>query len=150
MRRPLVDQIEVHAPNLVAFINRMALRLPAPLRRRLAVDAFDRAEAAFNRGDFELICALFTANAEYVPPPALHSGKPIIGGAAMLQFWNDVLARYPNSTITNLSLQQATARQFVRTARLSHEGPTGQLSYTIRQTTELLHGRIIRQINEEI
>ena len=32
VRRPLIDQIEVYAPNLVALINRMALQLPAPLR----------------------------------------------------------------------------------------------------------------------
>jgi ketosteroid isomerase-like protein len=150
VRRPLIDQIEVYAPNFVALINRMALQLPAPLRRRLVEAAFDRAEAAFNRGDFEPICALFTANAEYVPPPALHNGQPIIGRAAMLQFWNDVLARYPKSSITNLSIQQATARQFVRTAKLSHEGPAEHLSYVIRQTTELRHGSIIRQINEAI
>jgi hypothetical protein len=150
VRRPLIDQIEVYAPGLVALINRMGLQLPAPLRRRLVGAAFDRAEAAFNRGDFEPICALFTANAEYVPPPALYTGQPLIGRAAMLRFWNDVLARYPKSSITNLSIQQATARQFVRTAKLSHEGPAGQLRYVIRQTTDLRHGRIIQQINEEV
>jgi hypothetical protein len=67
-----------------------------------------------------------------------------------LQFWNDVLTRYPKSSITNLSIQQASARQFIRTARLSHEGPAGQLSYVIRQITALRRGRIVRQINEEI
>lgn len=77
--RPLFDQIEVYAPDLVALINRMALQLPAQLRRRLVAAAFDRAEAAFNRGDFEPICALFTANAEYVPPPAVHNRQPIVG-----------------------------------------------------------------------
>jgi len=150
LRRPLTDQIEVHAPALVAQITRVALQLPAPLRLRLATAAFDRAEAAFNRGDFEPICALFTSDAEYVPPPAVSDGRPIIGRAAMLQFWIDVLARYPNSRITNLSIQQATARQFVRTAKLSHEGPAGRLSYVIRQTTELCRGRIVRQVNDEI
>ena len=149
-RRPLIDQIEVSAPSLAALINQMALHLPVPLRRRLVEAAFDRAEAAFNRGDFEPICALFTANAEYVPPPALHNGQPIIGREAMLQFWNDVLARYPKSSIANLSIQQATPRQFVRTAKLSHDGPAGHLDYVIRQTTELRHGHIIRQTNEEV
>ena len=148
-RRPLIDQLEVSAPYLVALMNLMALRLPDPLRRRLVVAAFNRAEAAFNRGDFEPIFALFTNDAGYVPPPALYDGRPIIGRAAMLQFWNDVLVRYPKSSIKNLSTQQVTVGKFVRTARLSHDGPAGHLSYVIRQTTQLRRGRIVRQINEE-
>lgn len=34
-------------------------RLPAPLRRRALNAAFDRARDAFNRGDFEIVFALF-------------------------------------------------------------------------------------------
>jgi ketosteroid isomerase-like protein len=128
---------------------RILLRLPTPLRRRVLQTAFDRAQDAFNRGDFESVLALFTDDVEYVPPPAL-SDVPLGGRAAVLRFWNDVLRRYEHSTITNLSLEEAGPRRFVRTARIAHMRRDGTLEYVIRQTTELRGGRVIRQVNETL
>lgn len=60
-----------------------------------------------------------------------------------------MLASFERSTITNLSLEEAAPARFVRTARLSHQGP-GDLEYTIRQITQLAAGRVTRQVNEEL
>jgi ketosteroid isomerase-like protein len=147
--RPLMDTIEVRAPTAAALAVRVLLRLPAPLRRRVLVDAFTRAQNAFNRGDFEAIVGPWADDVEYVPPPALHTGEPIRGRAAVLRFWHDIANQYPQNRIANLTIEEATPTLFVRTARLSHERPGESLEYVIRQTTELRHGRVIRQVNEQ-
>ena len=147
--RPLIDTIEVRAPTVAALAVRVLMRLPAPARRRVLVDAFTRAQNAFNRGDFEAIFAVWADDVEYVPPPALHSGDPIVGRAAVLRFWHEIANRYQQNRIANLSIEEATPTRFVRTARLSHERPGESLEYVIRQTTDLRHGRVIRQINEQ-
>lgn len=149
-RRPLLDAIEVRAPAIAALANRLMLRMPARLRRRLLTGAFTRAENAFNRADFEAIFALFADDVEYVPPPALHAGQPIAGRAAVLRFWQDVLKRYERSRITNLSIEETSRTRLIRTARLSHDGPDGTVEYMIRQTTDLRHGQVVRQVNEEL
>ena len=149
-RRPLLDAIEVRAPGAAALANMLLLRMPSPLRRRFLTGAFTRAEKAFNRGDFEAIVALWADDVEYVPPPALHTGQPIVGRAAVQQFWQDVPRRYERSRITNLSLEETSRNRFVRTAQLSHDGPAGTIEYVIRQTTDLRHGRVVRQVNEQI
>ena len=149
-RRPLLDAIEVRAPAAAAVATRLILRMPSPLRRRFLTGAFTRAEKAFNRGDFEAIIAPWADDVEYVPPPALHTGPPIVGRAAVLQFWQDVPRRYERNRITNLSLEETSRNRFVRTAQLSHDGPTGTIEYVIRQTTDLRHGRVVRQVNEQI
>jgi SnoaL-like domain len=149
-RRPLLDAIEVRAPAAAALATRLVLRMPAPLRRRFLTGAFTRAEKAFNRADFEAIIGPWADGVEYVPPPALHTGPPIVGRAAVLQFWQDVPRRYERNRITNLSLEETSRNQFVRTAQLSHDGPAGTIQYVIRQTTDLRHGRVVRQVNEEL
>jgi ketosteroid isomerase-like protein len=53
---------------------------------------FDRARDAFNRGDLEVVFALFAADVEYGPPPPLHEGGRIRGRQAVLDFWRDALA----------------------------------------------------------
>jgi len=146
--RPPMDAAEVRAPALAALAVRLLAHVPAAARRRVLADAFDRAERAFNRGDLEAVFALFAEDVEYVPPPALHEGRPIIGRAAVERFWQEALARFEHSTITNLSIEETSPGRFVRTARLSHEGPGGPLRYVIRQTTELRAGRVVRQVNE--
>lgn len=83
--RPLADRVEVIAPSIIAFVARAVSRGPAPLRRRVLGDAFARAEAAFNRGDFEAIFALFADDVYYIPPPALGKG-PINGRDAVFAF----------------------------------------------------------------
>ena len=143
-----MDALEVRAPALAALAVRLLARMPAPVRRRVLADAFTRAERAFNRGDLEAVFALFAEDVEYVPPPALYSGEPIRGRAAVERFWSRTLARFQESAIANLSLKEAGPDRFVRTARLSHSGPDGKLDYTIRQTTELRSGRVVRQVNE--
>ena len=148
-RRPLSDRIEVAAPSLVALVTRAVGRLPAPLRRRVLTAAFARAEAAFNRGDFEAIFALFADDVRYVPPPAL-SDAAIDGRAAVLAFWQRVGLRFRASTIENLSVQEATPRRFVRTARITHRTDREELSYVIRQVTELRGGRVVSQVNQRI
>jgi ketosteroid isomerase-like protein len=145
--RPWQDRLEIRAPGVVAFVLRLMLQLPASLRSRVLTDAFARAERAFNRGDFAAVFALFTDDAEYVPPPALHSGPPIIGRLAAQQFWGEVLRRFERSTITNLSLEEATPSRFIRIARLTHDGQAGHVEYTIRQVTEVSAGRVTRQVN---
>lgn len=123
--------------------------LPAALRRKALAGAFERAAAAFNRGDLEALFALFADDVEYVPPPALRPPQRIDGREAVKTFWRQVLERYPQSTITNLSLPEAEPNRFVMTARLVHgAGSRDELSYEIRQTTELRRGRVVRQINE--
>jgi hypothetical protein len=52
------------------------------------------------------------------------------------------------STITSLSIKAATPSRFVRIAKLSHAGQGSTLEYTIRQTTHLRRGRVVRQVNE--
>lgn len=146
--RPLMDSVEIRAPWLAAVAVRLAVRMPPSFRRRMLRDAFGRAERAFNRGDLAAVFALFAEDVEYIPPPPLHAGPPIVGRAAVEQFWQEVLARFQQSTITNLSIDELTHDRFVRTARLSHRGRDGSLEYRIRQTTELTGGRVRRQVNE--
>jgi ketosteroid isomerase-like protein len=148
-QRPLADRVEVAAPSFVAIIARVVARLPAPLRRRLLNDVFARAEAAFNRGDFEAIFALFAEDVHYVPPPALGEGA-INGRAAVLAFWQAIATRFGVSTIQNLSVEEVTPRRFVRTARITHRTDGDELSYAIRQVTEVCGGRAASQINEQI
>jgi ketosteroid isomerase-like protein len=149
-RRPLMDWVEIRAPFLASRALSLLLRAPAWVRRRVMNDAFARAQDAFNRGDFEAVFVLFTDDAEYVPPPALHDGPPIVGRRAAISFWQDVLARYGENRIQNLSIEALGPDSFVRTARLSHLGDDARLEYSIRQTTELRQGRVIRQVNVEL
>jgi hypothetical protein len=147
-RRPLADRLEVGAPRLAALMARLAGRMPGPIRRRLLGAAFDRARDAFNRGDLEVVFALFDPDVEYVPPPPLHEGEPLRGRGAVFDFWRDVLGRYEESRIENLALDEAAPGRFVRRARLWHSSRGGEtLSYSIVQTTELDRGRVVRQVN---
>ncbi len=148
--RPLADTIEVRAPLLASLAVRLLLRLPPAMRTRALQDAFARAENAFNRGDLHAVFALFAPHVEYVPPPALHSGAPIIGRDAVMSFWQDVFALYPRSSIENRSIEEALPGRFVRTATLTHENSHGRLQYSIRQVTELRSGRVVRQVNETL
>lgn len=149
--RPLADRVEVAAPGLAALIARVLIHLPEPLRRRVLGAAFDRTRDAFNRGDLEAVFALFDAEVEYVPPPALYQGGPLKGREAVFAFWRDVLARYEDSTIANLSLEEAVPGRIVRGARLCHRSRAegDQISYEIVQTTELAGGRVVRQVNTQ-
>ncbi len=147
MSRPLADRLELAAPGLAALGARAVGLAPGPLRRRALQAAFDRARDAFNRGDIEAVMALFAQDVEYVPPPPLGRGE-IHGLPAVLDFWQGVLARYPDSTIENLSLREAEPGRFVRTARLRHSGHDAEpLDYEIVQTTILRGGRVVRQVN---
>jgi len=147
--RPLADRIEVAAPAFAALAARAAGLLPGPVRRRVLLAAFDRARDAFNRGDFEVVFALFASDVEYGPPPPLHDGGPLHGRAAVFDFWRHVLATYDENTIENLSLEQAAAGKIVRRARLHHRSSASgaELDYVIVQSTELHAGRVTRQIN---
>lgn len=147
--RPLADRVEVAAPSVAAALARLVGLLPAALRRRALTDAFSRAEAAFNRGDYEAIFALFADNVRYVPPPALGQG-PVDGRDAVLTFWRQIGVRFTQNTITNLSLEEAAPARFVRTARLTHRTEDDTLTYVIRQVTVLQGGRVISQVNEQI
>jgi SnoaL-like domain len=148
--RPVMDAFEVRYPRVGAGVLRVLLRMPPALRRRVFTSAFARAEAAFNRGDFEAVTALWADDVVYVPPPALHAGPPIIGHSNVLAFWNEVSRRYDRSRIANLSIEALDRKSFVRTARLSHQGPGETLEYVIRQTTYVDRGRVIRQVNVEV
>lgn len=147
-RRPLADRIEVAAPGLAALAARAVGRLPEGLRRRALKSAFDRARDAFNRGDLDAVFALFDPAVEYGPPPPLHDGGHLHGRAAVDGFWSDIGARY-DSTIENLSIEEAEPGRFVRRARLRHRPKAGgdPLSYVIVQTTDLARGRVVRQVN---
>ncbi len=148
-RRPPADRLELAAPAIAALLARAAGHLPAPLRARVLRSAFDRARDAFNRGDFEVVFALFEEHVEYGPPPPLHDAAVIRGRAAVLDFWRDVAERFDTSSIENLSLEEAGPRRFVRRARLRHtpRGGGEALEYVILQTTELERGRVVRQLN---
>jgi len=148
-RRPLLDSIEVRSPRLAAGGARLLTRLPAPFRRQVLTGAFNRAADAFNRGDLESVFALFAEDVEYVPPPALYTGEPLHGRAAVFGFWREVFARFEHSAITNLSIAETTRTRFVRSALLSHRGTGNPLEYVIWQTTELRGGLVVRQINEQ-
>jgi hypothetical protein len=92
---------------------------------------------------------LFADDVDYVLPPALRPPDRLMGRRAVISFWREVLERYPQSAITNLALVEAERDRFVRTARLVHGAGAGpELSYEIRQTTELQGGRVVRQVNE--
>ena len=56
-RRPQADRVEVGAPAVAALAARALGRMPAPIRRRALLAAFDRARDAFNRGDLEAVAA---------------------------------------------------------------------------------------------
>lgn len=146
--RPLADRVEVGAPGLVALIVRLLRHLPSTARRRVRQAAFDRARDAFNRGDLEVVFALFDRNVEYGPPPPMHEGDLLRGRTAVFEFWLGVLTRYENA-IENLSLEEETPGRFVRKARLRHRAHQGGevLTYVIVQTTELHRGRVVRQVN---
>ena len=129
---------------------RLLGKAPAPVRRRALRAAFARAEAAFNRGDFDALFAMFADDVEYVPPPALSEEK-IRGKPDLLRFWHDVLRRYPVGELTNLDLEEAAPARFTRTIRLVHCSREGQrLRYDLRQTTELERGRVVRQVNRAL
>ncbi len=147
--RPVADRIEVAAPSVAAALARLVGRLPASWRRRALTGAFSRAEAAFNRGDFDAIFALFDDDVSYVPPPVL-SETPIRGRDAVLAFWQGISLRFAQNTITNLSLEEAAPTRFVRTARLTHRNEDDVLEYVIRQVTDVRGGRVISQVNETI
>jgi ketosteroid isomerase-like protein len=148
-RRPLADRLELAWPRLAALGARAVGRLPGPLRRRILQAAFDRARDAFNRGDLEVVFALFASDVEYGPPPPLREEELLQGRTAVLDFWRGVLARYDESAIENLSVEEAAAGHIVRRARLLHRSSTtGEaLDYVIVQTTELEGGRVVRQVN---
>jgi ketosteroid isomerase-like protein len=146
--RPPADSFEVRFPNVAALIVRALARAPATVRRRVLTDAFARAERAFNRGDFDAVFALFADDAEYVPPPPLYDGPLIAGRDAVRRFWNETNTRFDESRITNLAIEDTAPARFVRTAELVHHGAQQELRYTIRQTTELRNGRVVRQINK--
>jgi MFS family permease len=148
MRRPVMDTLEVRWPRLAAHAAGLSLRLPGPVRRRGLASALDRAQAAFNRGDFQAVLALFADDVDYVPPPL--SRTPIRGRTAVLRFWQAMPGRYPRSTITNLSVEETRPRRLVRTARLSHTEPDSTMEYVIRQTTQIRRGRVVRQVNETL
>lgn len=145
----MADRIEVAAPGLAALLARGLAHLPKPLRHRALRGAFDRARDAFNRGDLEAVFALFDAEVEYVPPPALYTGEPLRGRDAVFSFWQRILAHYEDSAIENLSLEEAVPGRIVRRARLCHRSRTegDEISYEIVQTTELAAGRVVRQVN---
>lgn len=146
--RPLADRVEVGAPPLAALAARALGRMPEPVRRRALAGAFDRARDAFNRGDLEVVFALFDDAVEYVPPPPLYEGAPLHGRDAVFAFWREALARYERSAIENLSLEESARGRFVRRARLTHRSRDGdELAYAIEQTTELHRGRVVRQVN---
>jgi ketosteroid isomerase-like protein len=148
-RRPATDRVEIAAPALASLIARAVSRAPATVRLRVLADAFARAQAAFNRGDFKAVFALFADDVYYVPPPAL-SEEPLKGRTAVLDFWQSVARRFDTSTIENLSLEETEPRRFVRTARITHRTGRDEFSYVIRQVTELRGGRVVVQINEQI
>jgi hypothetical protein len=147
--RTLVDRVEVRSPEISAFFARALGRLPDAARRRVLQSAFERARNAFNRGDFEVVFALFSATAEYIPPPPLHDGSPLRGRQAAIDFWRHVFDRYDENTIENLSLDETSPGSFVRRACLHHRSSiTGEvLDYSILQTTELKSGHVVRQVN---
>lgn len=145
--RSLSDQFEVRFPGAAALIVRALGHAPAALRRRVLADAFARAERAFNRGDRDVVFALFAAGVEYVPPPPLYDGPPIVGRNEVRRFWDQISVRFPENRITNLAVEELAPDRFVRTAELVHRGGGPDLSYRIRQTTELSRGRVMRQVN---
>jgi len=149
VRRPLADSVEVHAPGVAALVAALVSRSPERVRRRVLVAAFDRARDAFNRGDLDVVFALFADDVVYGPPPPLHQGAPIEGKGAVLRFWRDVFTDYDDNAIENLSLVEAAPGSFVRRARLHHRSSaTGaSLDYVVVQTTELRSGRVVRQVN---
>jgi len=122
--------------------------MPMPLRRRALQGAFDRARDAFNRGDLEAVFALFAPDVDYGPPPPLHDGEHLRGRDTVFEFWHTVAARY-DSTIENLALEETAPGRIVRRARLHHRprGNGEELSYAILQTTELVGGWVVRQVN---
>ena len=145
-----IEKVELRFPGVPALIARLLGKAPESVRRRALAAAFARAEAAFNRGDFEALFAMFAADVEYQPPPAL-SGETIYGKRSLLRFWSEVLGRYPDSEITNLRLEEAAPTRFTRTIRLTHRSDQGQdLTYELRQTTELKGGRVVRQVNRAV
>jgi len=148
--RTATEKIELRLPGVAALGVRLLGKAPGPVRRRALRRAFARAEAAFNRGDFDALFALFADDVEYVPPPAL-SEEPIQGKPDLLRFWNDVLRRYPEGEITNLDLEEAEPNRFTRTLRVIHRARDEQrLRYDLRQTTELERGRVVRQVNRAL
>ncbi len=148
-RRPFADRIEVGAPKLAALVARTLSVFPESIRRKALRAAFDRARDAFNRGDIEVVFALFAPDVEYRPPPPLYDGGSIRGRDAVFAFWRGILARYEENTIENLSLDEVSSGSFVRQARLHHRSiVTGEsLDYSIVQTTDLRGGRVVRQVN---
>jgi hypothetical protein len=141
--------MEIAFPRVAALIAEALGHLPMPVRSRILQGAFDRAERAFNRGDLEAVFALMDPDVEYGPPPPLHDGERIHGRAAVFDFWRAVFAEY-DSAIENLALEEVAPGRVVRRARLTHRRKEGgaELSYVIRQTTELVAGRVVLQVNE--
>lgn len=146
--RPVLDSLEVRSPRVAAAGVRVLTRLPPTLRRRILAGARDRAANAFNRGDLAAVFALFAEDVEYVAPPALYGGQPLVGRGSVFDFWRDVFVRFERNTIVNLSIEEANPSRFIRSALLSHRGGRGPLEYVIRQTTELCDGLVVRQVNE--
>ena len=147
--RSLADRLEVGAPWLATLGARTVGALPEPLRRRILQAAFDRARDAFNRGDLDVVFAMFADDVDYAPPPPLSHDPSLRGRTAVLEFWRDVFARYDDNTIENVSLEETSRGHVVRRARLQHRryDTSETLDYVIAQTTELRSGRVVRQVN---
>ncbi|MGO9333069.1 MAG: nuclear transport factor 2 family protein [Acidimicrobiales bacterium] len=94
---------------MAAFVARALTRLPEPIRSRVLRSAFDRAGDAFNRGDLEVVFALFAADVEYGPPPPLHWGGSLRGRGAVFDFWAGVFTHYGENTIENISLDEVSS-----------------------------------------
>ena len=148
-RRPVADRLEVAAPSLAAIAARGTRHLPRSLLRRVLVSALARAEAAFNRGDYVAVFALFADDARYVPPPAL-GHDPIMGRHAIVDFWRATGARFTTSTIENLSLDEVAPERFTRTLRITHRTDDEEVAYVIHQITELRRGRVASQVNRQL
>lgn len=146
--RPLADNFEVQFPRMAALTLRALGRAPAVVRRRVIANVLGRADHAFNRGDMDTIVALLAMDVEYVPPSPLHDGPSIVGREAVREFWRKVAARFQESRITNLAIEETAPSRFVRTADFFHRGDQHELHYRIRQTSELQKGWVIRQVNE--
>ncbi|MEA2466759.1 MAG: SnoaL-like domain [Thermoleophilaceae bacterium] len=150
MQRPRTDRAELRFPRATRALTQVVLMAPHPVRQAVLAGAFKRAEAAFNRGDMDVVFAAFAPDVEYEPPPQLPGARPLRGRPAVFGYWRGIFEEFEDNRIENVEVVETGQGTIRRVARLHHRHRDGgqPLDYEILQTTELRGGLVVRQRNE--
>ena len=151
-RRSLDEYLRVHFPALAGRLGAAFLRLPlrSRLRRLMVARSIDRAYAAANRRDFDVVLAgLDPDNYEYHPsvdllPPDLE--RVFHGPDGYLQLWRYWLDAFQDIRWDPEEILDLGERLLVTTQQRGHGSGSGvAVSHQVFQLFTLRRGLVIRQ-----